>query len=77
MGTLSPVEWLPHGGPIPRVRSDADASLPSIPVSVRALLTGGSGFVGTHLQAVLRDAGFSAEEIAALADNGIIVGETA
>ena len=57
MGTLSPVEWLPHGGPIPRVRSDADASLPSIPVSVRALLTGGSGFVGTHLQAVLRDAG--------------------
>ena len=48
---------MPHGGPIPRVRSDADASLPSIPVSVRALLTGGSGFVGTHLQAVLRDAG--------------------
>ena len=33
--------------------------------------------LGQHSAAVLRDAGFSAEEIAALADNGIIVGETA
>ncbi len=48
---------MPRDDPKPRVRSDAGPCfLPSV-VSIRALVTGGSGFVGLHLCAALRDAG--------------------
>ena len=49
--------WLPAPCPEPRVRSDVSRPLPVLDLTVRALITGANGFVGTHLVTCLTAAG--------------------